>query len=289
MTRLSGAAKARIRPATAEDFTGVYPLLRQLNDTRITEAVWRRLFEPLWRGADYGPGYVLVDERTVVGFIGTLYSERQVNGTPRRLCNLTSWVVLPEYRSQSVMMLLPIMRDKSVTLTSLTSSEEAYAIYRKLGFKDLESQARVIYRLPGARSRRYQFLVGRDCAAALDEAQHAYYRDHEQFDIVHCLVSLGEARCYLMLECKRGRAHVHHISDVPWFREHVGRFRHGLLAQLELKTLQVDERVLGGCRITASRAKVFDQPKQYRGRALGVDDIDALYSELVVLATAPNG
>jgi hypothetical protein len=285
VTASASPPKARIRPALADDFERVYPLLRQLNDTRITRTVWQRLFAPLWRGADYCPGYVLVDDAVVVGFIGTLYSEREIQGQVERLCNLTSWVVLPEYRSQSVMMLMPILRDKSVTLTSLTSSEEAYAVYQKLGFKDLDTQARVMYRFPLFRSRRYQFWRGSDCVARLDDSQRAIYRDHQDFDVLHYLLQADTGQCYMMLECKRGRAHVHYVSDMLWFRQHVGRFRHGLLAQLQLKTLQVDERVLGGMRIAASRAKVFDQPKQFRSRSLDVDHIDALYSELVVLAT----
>ena len=274
-----------MRPARPEDFDAVYPLLRQLNDTRITRAVWQRLFDPLWRGSDYSPGYVLEDGSAMVGFIGTLFSERLVNGQRHRFCNLTSWVVEPEYRSQSVMMLLPILRDKSATLSSLTSSEEAYAIYRKLGFKDLDTQARVIYRLPGVRSSAYQIVRAEACEALLDAGQASYFADHRQLDIEHCLVRGAGGQCYLMIECKRGRAHIHHISDVAWFRAHVSRFRHALLATLGMKTLQVDERFLAGMRILGSRAKVFDQPKQFRSRALDVMDIDALYSELVVLAT----
>ena len=288
MTAPASPPKARIRPAVPGDFDGVYPLLRLLNDTRLTRDVWQRLFDPLWRGADYCPGYVLVDGSTAVGFIGTLYSERMVNGAVQRFCNLTSWVVLPEYRSQSVMMLLPILRDKSVTLTSLTSSEEAYAIYQKLGFKDLDTCARVMYRLPGVRSSSYQVLRGGRCADALSADQAALYRDHQRLDIEHCLVRKGSGQCYLMLESKRGRAHVHHISDTAWFRDHVGRFRHGLLATLGLNTLQVDERFVSGVRVVASRRKVFDQPKQFRSRALAVNDIDALYSELLVLATSSD-
>lgn len=288
MTGAAPPRKARVREAQVEDFERVYPLLRQLNDTRMTRPVWHRLFEPLWRGEGFCPGYVLEDNELIGGFIGTLYSARLIHGREHRLCNLTSWVVLPEYRSQSVMLLLPILRDKAVTLTSLTSSVEAYAVYKKLGFADLDTSARVIYRSPLPGRRGYQIATGEDCLAQLGGASLQVGRDHEGLDIIHCLVSRGDdGACYLLLESKRARAHVHHISDVLWFRRHVSAFRRALLNALGLRTLQVDERFLQQKKLFLSRAKVFDQPKQFRSRELGGDDIDALYSELAVLATEP--
>lgn len=288
MTLPAEAPRARIRPALTTDFEAVYPLLCLLNDTRLTREVWRRLFEPLWRDQDFCPGYLLEAEGKAVGFIGTLDSERVLHGVSHRIRNLTSWVVLPEYRSQSVMLLMPILRDKSVTLTSLTSSEEAYAVYSKLGFDDLDASARVIYRLPGLRARAYRVLIGQSCLAALDGSLQEIGEAHLGLDVEHCLVEgPGTGRCYLVIERKRGRAHVHFISDLPWFRAHAGKLRHALLSTLELRTMQVDERFLEGRRIAFSRTKVFDQPKQFRSQELAVDDIDALYSELVVLATKP--
>lgn len=277
----------RVRAARATDFDRVYPLLQQLNDSRISREVWQRLFQPLWRGEDYCPGYVLEDGEDIGGFIGTLYSERRVAGQTQRVCNLTSWVVLPAYRSQSVMLLMPILRDKSVTLTSLTSSVEAYAIYQKLGFKDLDDRARVVYRslLPGRRG--FDILLGDDCIAELDAAARDICTDHRGLDVQHCLVRRGGEQCYLMLERKRGRGHVHYTSDPAWFRDQLPRLRGPLLRRLDCRTLQVDERFLAGRRIGLSRAKVFDQPKQYRSRELDPLDIDALYSELAVLATPP--
>jgi hypothetical protein len=276
----------KIRPAMPVDFQRVYPLLQQLNDTRMTREVWQRLFLPLWREPEFCPGYVVEDGDSIVGFIGTLYSVRQVGGVEHRVCNLTSWIVLPEYRHQSVMLLLPILRDKSVTLTSLTSSPEAYAVYKKLGFKDLDSSARVIYRFPPLLPGRCRLYRGSEAAARLDPSLQQIYRDHANLDLEHCVVEGHGGSCYLVAELKRGRAHLHFVSEPRWFRDHVSAFRYQLLSALGVKTLQLDERFLQQKMIFPSRRKVFDQPKQLRSTALVAGDIDALYSELVVLATA---
>ncbi len=281
-------AGGKIRPAVVTDFDRIYPLLQQLNDTRMTRKVWQRLFIPLWREGEFCPGYVIADGERIVGFIGTLYSLRRINGVEQRLCNLTSWIVLPEYRHRSVMLLLPILRDKSVTLTSLTSSPEAYEVYKKLGFSDLDTGARVIYRAPPLLPKRYRLYRGSEILERLDPPLQQLYRDHAGLDLEHCLVEGYGARCYLVLERKRGRAHLHFISEPDWFRDHIGGFRYQLLAALGMKTLQLDERLLQGKKIFLSRRKVFEQPKQYRSANLACEDIDALYSELAVLATPPG-
>jgi len=39
-----------------------------------------------------------------------LYSERLVEGRLERFCNLTSWCVLPDYRSRSISLLTALLR-----------------------------------------------------------------------------------------------------------------------------------------------------------------------------------
>lgn len=71
---MSGASvdlpKAKVRPATAEDFDAVYPLLQELNNTRFTREIWKRLFTNLWDQRDWFPGYVLDTGNNIVGFLG---------------------------------------------------------------------------------------------------------------------------------------------------------------------------------------------------------------------------
>lgn len=281
---MSEEGGVKIRAARADDFDAVYPLLQQLNDTRIGREVWQRLFQPLWNGA-VEPGYVIDHGSNIVGFIGTLYSERSIGGEVVRLCNLTSWIVLPEYRQQSVMMLMSLLRDKTLTLTSLTSSPEAYAVYKKLGFADLEASARVVYRFPVPGCRRYQLAWADTAREQLCAADRVLYDHHSGLDVEQCLVSGPGGNCFLVLERKRGRAHIHHISNPAWFCQHLSRLRYRLLRSMGVRSLQVDERFVQGQSLVPSRRKIFDQAKQFRSKNLQAQDIDGLYSELVVLAT----
>ena len=276
--------KGKIRPATAADFEAVYPLLRQLNDTRISRDIWRRLFEPLWRPQPFCPGYLIDDEGHIGGFIGALYVEREVAGESRVFCNLTSWIVEPAYRAQSVMLLLPLLRDKRFIITSFTSNDESYQVYNKLKFKDLEVEARVIYRFPHWRSGAYRLHWDDALEALLDARELGHFRHHQFAGLRHCLIQHESHSCYLVIELKRGRGHIHYASAPGWLAEHLAACRWPLMGVLGVRTLQLDERFLGGVGLWPSRRKTLSHPRQYRG-ALAPGDIDALYSELLVLAS----
>jgi hypothetical protein len=278
--------KAKVRPATPEDFDQVLPLLKQLNDTRITETVWHRLFANLWQQTDYQPGYVLDTGERLVGFMGTLYSERVIDGETHTICNLTSWIVEEDYRSSSLFLLMPIVRQKGITFTSLTSSPEAYAVYNKLGFADLDTEARVIYRNPLRSGKAYNVITNTTAMRdLLNDTEQRYLDDHQMLDCTHLLIERDGQYCYCLVEIKRGKLHLHYVSDLAFFRQHLAGFRTKLLATLGQKCLQIDERLLQNQSLMFSRKKTFTQAKQFKSATLSADQIDGLYSELLVLAT----
>ncbi len=281
--------KAKVRAAVAEDFAQVYPLLRQLNDTRFTEAVWKRLFTNLWNQKNWSPGYVLDTGEQIVGFLGGLYlvgglHSEGIDGQHHSVCNLNSWIVDEAYRSSSMMLLMPFLRQKSLVLTSLTSSPEAYAVYKKLGFKDLDTAARVIYPVPSFMGTVELITEPGSVRAFLTEQERQCFDAHDDLDVWQCVIRKKARVCYLLGTRRLGRAHIHCIGSTELFRETIGQIRWKLCMTLGVKGLQVDERFLGGRKLMLSRLKHFSQPKQYRGN-LPADRVNASYSELVVLAT----
>ncbi len=285
----SSLPKAKVRPATPEDVEQVLPLLKQLNDTRITETVWQRLFANLWQQTDYQPGYVLDTGERLVGFMGTLYSERVIDGETHTICNLTSWIVEEAYRSSSLFLLMPIIRQKGITFTSLTSSPEAYAVYNKLGFADLETGARVIYRNPLRSGKAYNVITNTSAMRdLLNDTEQRYLDDHHMLDCTHLLIERDGQHCYCLVEIKPGKVHLHYVSNQVFFKQHLAGFRSKLLATLGQKCLQVDVRLVQNQSLLFSRKKKFTQAKQFKSASLNADQIDGLYSELLVLATKPT-
>ena len=47
--------------------------------------------------------------------------------------------MLKKYRSETILLVLPVLKLKNYTITVFTPSKEVYLILRKLGFNDLET------------------------------------------------------------------------------------------------------------------------------------------------------
>jgi len=148
--------KPKVRKAVIEDFENVYLLLQEINNTRLKKVDWFRLFQNHWNTQEFSPGIVLETVEKIVGYIGTIYSMQMLAGQPQLFCNLTSWIVQDEYRSHSIMMILSLVRNKNVVLTSFSSNNVTYEVYKKLGFKDGNRSKRVIYPFPSLHTNKAQ-------------------------------------------------------------------------------------------------------------------------------------
>src|SRR5215468_5831498 len=104
-----------IREARADDFKRVYPLLLAFKNPHVKEENWRQLFVDHSGLQNDRFGWVLVDGDEVVGFIGTIFSDRTIRGQTVRLCNLSNWIVKQEYRMHSLALHGRVIADKSVT------------------------------------------------------------------------------------------------------------------------------------------------------------------------------
>lgn len=54
-------------------------------------------------------GYVLKDGNKIVGFLGTMFSERIINKKKYTYCNLHTWIVNESHRLSSYQLLLPVV------------------------------------------------------------------------------------------------------------------------------------------------------------------------------------
>ncbi|MRI31600.1 hypothetical protein EOPP23_01155 [Endozoicomonas sp. OPT23] len=284
MSEMAKPKKAKVRPATADDFDAVYPLLRELNSTRFSREIWQRLFTNLWERENWSPGYVLDNGERIVGFLGALFYKTELNGEDHTVCNLTAWIVEDAYRSNSIMLLMPFLKMKQTTLTSLTSSREAYKVYKKLGFRDIEQASRILYPVPSL-CNSFKVLTSEDEVKPLlrkDELE--CYQNHQCLDIAQLVITDGSESCFLQITRRLGRGQIQKVSNPEFFQRVIGKVCRKVCRAIDVNSLQVDERFLAGKSVLLSRKKCFPQEKQAKG-ALSDMLIDGAYSELSVLAT----
>ncbi|WP_198262608.1 hypothetical protein [sulfur-oxidizing endosymbiont of Gigantopelta aegis] len=276
-------SKPTIRQAVVSDFEKVYPLLLKMKNSHLCKQDWQRLFQNHWSEEAFSPGIVLAVGEQIVGYIGTIYSHQKLAGKTRLFCNLSTWIVLHEYRSYSIMMLFPLLKNKDLILTSFSSNDVTYEIYKKLGFKDGNQSKRILYRSSFFQSNDYKIIVdveeiGRSC----NPANKVLFDDHASFGNAYALVKHKQEECLLMGGGGDGLFSLYSASDPQFLQQHLTFFRNQLMSQMRVKRIQIDEQLLNGTSLFLSRLVTWGYPYQYRSVA-DIEPPSPEYSEVFLL------
>jgi hypothetical protein len=281
---------AEVRRLEADAFEEVHGALLQPHDPSISRSTWRLLFNPPWHTPEPTIGYGLVDRtQGLVGFIGTLRSDVEARGRMFQVCNLTSWVVRPEFRTHSMALVLPELRREDVTFTNLTPIPAVHTVFSRLGFSVLES-SRTVCRVQPALGRWRTREVVTDperIRPLLDPGDRRVLDDHRGVARHLYVADPDLGTCYVLYAMVRRRrfpcARVYHVGNVPAFRR-LSRILHRQLFRLHGAVyMDFDSRLVRGESIARSRKTTLGIPRMYRSRDLEPDEIPCTYSELVLL------
>ena len=280
-----------VRPATPEMFDEIYPLLAAHNPS-IPKEKWRLLVDYPWRSRDDDLGYVLVERGEIVGFLSTLYSRRMIDGKEVKLCNTAHWVVREDFRSESLRLFMTVLRQRDCTITNLTSSATVAAMMPKLRFKLLEENLQLLFPTPMLPGRNGSSITSdpNRVAAALNAGDLRIFNDHAGAECGHVVVREGDAYCYVVFSRKRRRVygvdvpycHIHYISDRALFLRHLPRIKWYFLRKLGAWFLAAEERLVGQRPGAWSVVHQLSTPRYYRSDVLAADQVDNLYTELVL-------
>jgi hypothetical protein len=272
-----------LAPITDADVAAVADFLRANHDDG---APWAASAVEPWRVDAPNHGFLIRDGKRIVGTLLALYSQRQVAGQLQRFCNMGSWCVLPDYRSQSMSLLRALLAQEGYHFTVLSPADGPREILAWSGFRFFDTSAAFIPNLP------WPTLPGRTritadpdvIEATLTGAERDLYHDHAPaLAAEHLVIIRGRESCYVMFRKFRRRgvpvfANVLHVSNPDLFRRTVRPLtrhllvRHGLVATLaELRFIQHGPRL---------SLPLNNWPKMYRSTSLGPGQIDYLYSEL---------
>lgn len=279
---------AIVKKAKIEDFEKIYPLLLGLNNHRLSKEDWRRLFIKDWDNQEDYFGYMLVDRTQTVGFLGLIFSNRLINNKVQKFCNLTSAIVKKEYRSESILLFFPLLKLKEYTLTCFTPSKEVALILERLGFRALEDRIKIIFPIPGFVGNNCFVEFNRDVIkSCLGEKDLKVYYDHLNLKSIYLLLRSKDGNCYLVVNKTRKSkitfAQIHYISNLDIFLKCISMLRTEICLRLKVCGLLFDERYLKGRKITALTVAKRPKPRLFKSESLDRDDIDGLYSELVLL------
>jgi len=284
-----------IREACADDFERVYPLLLEFENSNLKTEHWRQLFIDHSGLQNDHFGWVLVDGDEVVGFVSTIFSERTIRGETVRLCNTSSWIVKPKYRTHSLALHAKVIADKSVTVTNLSPTAQVLKLLQKTGFTLMDKSQRIIFPVITART----FIDGceiltKPCAVqgALEEESLRFFRDHQLPFNHHVLLRTPVGDCYVVVNRSfkkiRGNlrlpfARVHYIGAPDIFVRHLEKLVLRVATSLKVIAMIVDDRMLQGTVPWHSFMRPGERKAAFRSNRLTPEDIDGLYTEAVLL------
>ena len=118
-----------------------------LKSKNILKLFFDNLFENIWIDDSQYIGYCLENENNeIVAFDGYIFSNRYINGTEYKFCNLTTWVVRDDYKKYALLVLKPLSKlKKEFIIVNHTPNLAGFTSLTKLfKFKTLESYMYIV-------------------------------------------------------------------------------------------------------------------------------------------------
>jgi hypothetical protein len=262
-------------------------LNKHLNQ-RVPAEAWVRAVQVPWKVDAPNYGFLLRDERRVVGAYLAFYSERMIDGAREEFCNLGAWCVLPDYRLHSLRLLKALLAQDGYSFTDLSPSGTVVPLNERLKFRFLDTSTAMLPGLPWP-SVPGRVKIVTDPAVierSLSGRELEIYHDHaDAAGARHVLIRRGDASCYVIFRKDRRKnipvfASILHVSDVETFQATAPILTRHLLVQHGVLVTLAEPRVVGR-RPRLSITLKQPRRKMYKSSHLEPDQIDYLYSELV--------
>ncbi len=277
----------RIVPMHEADLPSVGAFLAQHFGADRTSEQWRQAIAPIWCGVP-DCGYVLrADDGRIGGVIVLIRAERTIGGERRRTCSLSSWLVLPEFRDDSIQLLVHATRDRDIVYVNFTPAPRTARIFERLGFQRIDTTEWVMINIPYPWVRAVTDPA--QIASNLTGRAHEDLVAHAPCPRLHHVGIWADDRDFCHVSFIRGRFHliptarVLYASDWSVFRRALASFRSAVLMRFGLPLTLVEQRRIAA-RPTLAVAHTAPQLALFRGAGVAPDAIDGLYSELVTFA-----
>jgi len=281
-------SRAKVRPAVASDIETVCRLLHEQMNRRLLPERWRRITTYGWLQDKPDFGRVADDGGRIVGFVGSVYADREIAGRRERVVSMSSWYLDKAYRGQGLGFELmgSATADDSATYTMITVSPRNLAMLPKLGYRILDHDRHVW----SASGRPVAGLdieqdVGR-ILERIDASQQLMLRDHAGLPVRPVLISTRDGSCLAVFSVKMKGEDVTyfdalHLSDPCFFAAHAQSIAYSLLPPGKA-VLAVDRRLLAGHKADGA-VEPIPVARYYKSQRLAPSEVDNMYSELLLL------
>jgi hypothetical protein len=260
---------------------------------------WDPIFNYSWKLDDFPYGYAILQGSAVVGFLGTLFSERVIRGEKLVYCNLCTWIVDDESkgaRSLAAALLFPVMKMKEAVITCYTANAMAQRCFDRLGFKRMDIKQIVISTIPGLsvsawRDSLQVSLDPNEIEHHLNDHDLSILNDHRDLTCTHFLIRDidTDQYCYGIGTTSALRRrflsgwkcfNICYLSDAAFFAEKIAPIKKHLRKERTVALLRYDSRLIWE-HLSSLEYKMPTVRLSFGADRFNRGDIDNLYSELV--------
>ena len=277
-----------VRPARAGDVESICRLLHEQMNRKLSPDRWRRLMTYGWLAEKPDLGRVAVVDGRVVGYVGMVYADRQLEGGRHRVVNICAWYLDKAFRGRGLG--FELMRsatdDPQATYTNLTSSSRTLKLLDGVGFRVLDAERR-LWTAEGAPARlnieRDEKKILRKCGTA----EGALLRDHAGLPICPVLIEDGNESCLAVFSVKQKYDDetyfdLLHLSNPKFFTARAQAVADCLLPRNRSAVLAADTRLLMG-QPHGGTIHPMPVPRYFKSSRLAPGAIDNMYCELQLL------
>ena len=140
----------------------------------------------------YPFGYILKNENEIVGFLGTMFSQRIINKKKYEYCNLHTWIVNKSDRLNSYLLLLPLI-EKNCFMMAFTAIKSLVGLFQKFDFKTLQMKYRVIFLINFSNFFKKNLLKVENrndqIKKGLTDEEWKIYQDHSDSSFIKFIIS----------------------------------------------------------------------------------------------------
>jgi len=253
-----------VRPTTPSDTAEICDLLE--HGFGVAADDWRSLCTTNWL-PDYPRGFVLTDGGRIVGHVGTIYVQREINGKTGIVCNHSGFYVAPTYRGRGL----------GATLSAAAADDERMLLFPPGLNAETLWQSRVDID-----------VNDRTVRGSLGRAERRIYDDHASYDCLHMTARDAGGTAYLVVKRRLRRvawsaripfSQILYCSAPDVLARNLERIKLAIMWQQKTLGIAMNERLFP----KAPRAIRREDIAQYRSAVFTPNELDLLYSEFVLL------
>lgn len=272
-----------IFPIKKKDLTDVTKFVTRNSNLKSDKV--KKIIYCNWVSSIQNYGFMLKDDKEIVGYLGCLYSKRIINKKKLIFGNTTNWIVLKKYRQHSLKLLMELIK-KNYIFTFFADNDVSSKIHERLGFKKLDSYEITFNFLSFLFKNIFCSKTIIKEVNEKDKIETIYKKiilDHKNFDIFPIVLNNKKKNVFsLFLKRPYGRignAKLMYSNDYNFTLSKINLIINYLIKKYKIFTVSVDKRFI------ENNNQIFVKKRKkikwiYSKTNIKKKDVDLLYSEL---------